>query len=489
MNLSDRLHCPDCRGRLVEASADGWRCSNCDRTIALVDGIVDLVSELQPLPQAADRYRGVTREQGLPGSGLPARIKSAAGGRWPTTLGDTIEFGCGLGQMTEAIVTAETIRSLLVVDTDLAMLRACRARIGDHKVGQDSAPTVLFAALGGGASAIRDAVADTVIGTTVLSAIGDTRAFLTMVHRILRTGGRALFVVPNRRYYQVVCLAIAEALTQRYARDGAWPDGCWTTMALLAETRRLLVHRGDLAFLGLLDEKHLFDSDAVEDLAKEVGFATAEMLPLDPDPVGGATFTRLCQDGGATDAFAREFGPLAATVGRPLLSLLSHQDSSAVSLLWLTKAAGPAVRIYTGRPAGPPVIHIASDSIVGGIMPRWSVELLARESPDGVSVTVGGWCLSNIDALWVRIGLDGVTQSTPVWRHRPDVHEVLNRARVWHPLNALCSGLGEDLLFPGVHPAEGSCALRLEIVLVGDLIVAGPAPERLIMDQPTVIAH
>ena len=310
-----------------------------------------------------------------------------------------------------------------------------------------------------------------------------------MVHRILRIGGRALFVVPNRRFHHVACLAAAEALTQRYARDGAWPEGSRGTMALLAHTRRLLVHRNDAALLSLLPEKHLFDSDALEDLAKEVGFATAEMLPLDPDPAGGETFTRLCQDAGAPDDFAREFGPLAATIGRPILGLLRYQDASAYSLLWLTKAAGPAVRIYAGRPAGPPVHHVGPDFIVGGVMPRWSVEVSARDTPAGVVVTVGGWCLSNIDVLWVRISLDGVARSTPVWRHRPDVHEVLNRSGVWHPLNALCSGMSEDLLFTDVHPDGDSCALRLEIVLAGDLTVSGPAPERLMMNQPMVIAH
>jgi SAM-dependent methyltransferase len=485
MTLSDRLHCPNCQGRLASASADRLVCSGCDRNIAVVDGIVDLLSEHLPLPAGSDRYRGVTREHGLLASYLPARIKSAAGSLWPAALGDTIEIGCGLGPMTQAILAGEAVRSLLVVDSDLAMLRACKAQAADLAAGR----SVSFAALCGDLAAIRDAVADTVIGATVLSGIGDTRAFLTAVHRMLKTAGRALFVVPNRRYHQAVCLAIAEALTQRFAREGAWPEGCWPALTLLGETRRLLVHQGDPGFLAGLDEKHLFDSDVLEDLGEQVGFASAEVIPLDPDVAGGQTITRLCQDAGAPDPFAREFGPLAATVGRPYLSLLDHQDASAFSLLWLTKAIGPTVQIFTNRPAGPPMVYVGADAVVGGVMPRWSVELLARDTPGGVVVTVGGWCLSNIDALWVRITLDLVARHAPVWRHRPDVHEVLNRARIYHPLNALCSGLESELLFPGVHPRDGGCPLRIEIVLTGGLVVTGPAPEWLIMDQPTVIAH
>jgi SAM-dependent methyltransferase len=453
--------------------------------IPVVDGIADFIGPLPTLAPGADRYRGISRTHGLLGADLPARIKAASGGRWPAALGDTLEFGCGLGSMTEAIITGETVRDLLVLDTDRTLLQACQARI----TTLDTDRPVAFAALADGVRPIRDAVADTVIGTVVLSGIDDTRGFLTMVHRVLRIGGRALFVVPNRRYHHGMCLAIAEALTQQYALTSAWPDGCGPAMTLLEETRRLLLHRGDRGFPHGLETKHLFDSDALEAMALEIGFASAEMIPLDPDPAGGETITRLCQDAGAADDFAQRFGPLAATIGRPYLSLLGDRDASAFSLLWLTKATGPAVRIYTGRPPGPRIVHVGSDAAVGGVMPRWSIELLARGTPEGVRVTVGGWCLTNIDALWVRITLDGVAQETPVWRHRPDVHEVLNRARVWHSLNALCSGLSGDLLFAGVHAEADSCALRVEIILTGGLIVTGPAPDRLPMNQQMVIGH
>jgi hypothetical protein len=415
-------------------------------------------------------------------SDLPARIKRSAGGRWPAGFGDAIEFGCDVGSMAHAMVCGQMFRSLLVVDTDLAPLQAYKGRIA----GLDASRPVLFAALGPDPGTIRDAVADTVIGTAVLAETVNLRAFLTTVHRILKIGGRAVFVVPNRRYHQAASLAMAEALAQRYARDGAWPEGCGRALALLGETRHSLVHRGDLHSL---EQQHFFDGDALEDLAQQIGFGTAEVLPLDPDPAGGDTITRLYLDAGASDDFAREFGPLAATVGRPYLSLLHYQDSSALSLLWLTKATAPAVRIFTDRTSGPPFVCRSPDATVGGMLPRWSIELLARDTPDGVILMLGGWCLSNIDTLWVRITLDGVAQQAPVWRHRPDVHEVLNRAGVYHVLNALCSGLEASLLFAGVHPRDNRCTLGIEVVLTGNLIVTGPAAETLMMDQPTVIAH
>jgi hypothetical protein len=482
MNLSDRLHCPDCRGRLTTDLAHEMRCSDCGRTVALVDGIADFGSERVPLTFGAEKHRGMERLYG-PASKLPTRIKSAAGARWPAGLGNVIEFGGSPGSMAEDIISGETVRSLVVVDADLSTLRACQGRIADLET---SCP-VLFATLGDGPTAIRDAVADTVVGTTKLAGLVNAHTFLTMVHRIMKTGGRALFVVPNRRYHQAICLAMAETLTQRYARDGTWPEGCGPALALLGEIRRLLV--SDLSFLNPPQTAQLFDSDDLEDLGKQAGFSSAEVIPLDPDRGGEQTITRLCKDAGATDDFAREFGPLAAAIGRPYLKLLNHHDASALSLLWLTKAIGPTVGIFSDRLAGTSSVHVDPDAAVGGTMPRWSVELLGRDSPDGVIVAVGGWCLSNIDAKWVRITLDSVAQQAPVGWPRPDVHEVLNRSRTFHSLNALCSGLDVNLLFAGVHPVDESCSLHVEIILAGDLIVTGPAPERLIMDQPTVIAY
>jgi SAM-dependent methyltransferase len=481
MNPSDRLHCPECRGRLSAIFAHEMRCSDCARTFALVDGIIDFVDGRLPL--ANEPYGSVTQE-GMLGLDLLTRIKSAAGSRWRGGLGDAIEFGCGAGSLTKAIVSGEGVRSLLIVDTDLTVLQACRRRIGDLEM----ACPVLFAALDGGLAAIRDAIVDTVASSSMLSGIADTRAFLTMVHRILKTGGRAMLVVPNRRYHQAISMAMAETLTQRYARDGAWPQGFGPALTLLQATRRLLV-LGDLAFLDSSEGKHLFASDVLEDLGKQIGFGSAEVIPLDPDPIGGETITRLCRAAGADDDFAKEFGPLAASVGRPYLSLLGHRDSSAFSLLWLTKANGPTVRVFSDRVVGPPPTKLAPDVAVGGMIPRWSIELVARDTPDGVIVAVGGWCLSNVDTKWVRLTLDGVARQAPVWRHRPDVHEVLNRTGAYHPLNALCSGLGCSLLFAGVHPADEGCRLLVEIVLAGDLNVTGPAPQTLPMDQPMVIEY
>jgi hypothetical protein len=114
---------------------------------------------------------------------------------------------------------------------------------------------------------------------------------------------------------------------------------------------------------------------------------------------------------------------------------------------------------------------------------------LAHDKPDGILVSVGGWCLCNTDVRWIRLTVDGVTGHVPVWRPRPDVHDVLNRGGLYHPLNTLCSGLADEVLFEGAHATDNACAFRLEIVLANGLVVTGPAPETLMINKQMVIAH
>src|ERR1700722_19754074 len=143
MNLSDRLHCPDCQGRLSAVFAHEMRCSDCARSVALVGGIGDFVSERLPLPPGADRHPPATRARGLTFD-LPTRIKNAAGRRWPAGLGDVIALGCGPGSMAEGVVSQEAVRSLLVVDTAVTAVQACDGRLANL----ETACPVLFAALG-----------------------------------------------------------------------------------------------------------------------------------------------------------------------------------------------------------------------------------------------------------------------------------------------------------------------------------------------------
>jgi ubiquinone/menaquinone biosynthesis C-methylase UbiE/uncharacterized protein YbaR (Trm112 family) len=496
MNLVDRLHCPRCKGRLTAIGAtiangfpgESLCCTSCDWAGPVAGGIADLLDQQAPAAVAYG-FDAPGRMEDPAADTLINRIRDAAGDRWPVSLGEVLELGCGSGPMTAGLVPGlnGAVQGLIATDSDLDRLRACRARL--VAAGLPAGAPALFARIGGQDDPIRDAVADTVAGATVLSAIDDVRTFLAMVHRVLRPGGRAFFILPNRRYHQALCHTIADVLVQMYARQGQWPAQADGVMHLLSDLRLRLVHQGDSAFLSQLSDKHLLDSDALEDLAKQIGFAGVDVIPLDPDPLGGEACRRLCQQAGIADDFAGELAALAMPAGARYFSLLSRQESSAFMLLWVTKGIGHTLRTFSAPP--PPVrVPLGQPELaLGGVPPRWSIELLARDSAAGIEVSLGGWALVNVDVVWVRVKLDGAARDAPVWRARPDVHEVLNGRGLYTALNTLCSGVEANLLFDGLHPRDGQCQLEVEIVLANGVVAKSPSPVALIMEQTLVVSH
>jgi len=493
MNPGDYLHCPRCKGRIapvLSASvAATLCCAECGWVIPIVDGIADFVGDPALPPTDPHRYDGDPRCDDTASADLLGRICAAAGDRWPVGLGDVLEFGCGSGQMTRILALAlnGAVRRMVVTDTAMDRVQACRERLVTTVPSVDEA--AVFATLSFHQDTVRDAVADTVVGATVLPRIGNVRAFLAMVHRVLKPGGRAMFVVPNRRYHQALSQVLAAALVRQFARHGVWPEQHHALLQVLAHTRQRLIHRDDAPFLSNLQDKHFFDSEALEDVALELGFATADTFPLDPDALGIGAVRRLCEEVGLPDALTAEMVPLAVSLGAPYFQLLAPRDQSASMLVWLTKGIGPSLRTFSPRPKPPAVEFARPDLALGGAPPRWSLELVAHDTQDGITVALGGWCLVNTDVSWVRLRLDGITRLAPVWRPRPDVYEALNSHGLYQPLNALCCGLQADLLFDGLHPVDNHCHLHLAIVLANGLIMEGPAPERLVMDKAFTIVQ
>jgi SAM-dependent methyltransferase len=480
MGLADVLSCPACQGRLAPAT-DGYHCADCQRPVATAGGIAILDEDGPGL------YTGDPNWNAAAWSDILTRVRAAAGTRWPHALGALLELGCGPGQMTTALLASAHVQSLTAIDSNSALVAACRDRLASMGLTSEQPP--VFAVATGRSATIRDASADTVIGMTLLPRAGDDKLILRTVHRALRPGGRAFFVLPNRRYWQALCSALADAIAQYPALDGQQPDINFEALALIARTRRLIIHRHDHAFLQTLQERQYGDSERMEDTAREIGFATAEALPLDPDPSGGESIRRALQAVGTDDATVRALVPLAASASHRYLELLSRQDSSASMLLWLTKADGPASAYFSAQPPPPPVPYLDPQSGVTSARPRWSLELLARPTETGIHLSLGGWCLAATDVRWVRVTLADTTLNASVWRPRQDVHAVMNQQGLYPPLNAICSGIEAEMVFEGLQPQDDRVPLRFDIVLANDLIVAGPAPDALVMNEPLVIAH
>jgi hypothetical protein len=257
------------------------------------------------------------------------------------------------------------------------------------------------------------------------------------------------------------------------------------------QTRRKQLNKSDIALLSQQEDRHLFNGEAIEDMALDLGFARAETVQAAPDRSGAATVRRLCEEAGASEPFRQLVAGLVASMGGRHMALLSDQDSGPDLLFCLTKGAGPRVHAFQAKAAPPAMLPPESDLdvVVGGVAPRWSMDLEIRPATRGVSLTLSGWCLVNADAIWVRVTLGGAARQAPIWVPRPDVHLAVNQAGLYTAWNALCCGVQADLPFDDLAVPEEGATLAVDIILGNGAMIRAPAPPRLRLEQKILIAQ
>ena len=475
MNVANKVHCPACRGRL-QVAGDRLACAGCAATVPVIDGIIDFVGGRASTTIDPAEHEALCGAEDATVDRRLAALQLHADGRWPTTLGSVLEVGCGTGLFSRAMLAQGLVQDAVLTDASFAMLGACRTRLRPL----DIAP-VTFATYSGRENAFRDAVFDTCLGASVLHHVLDVRGFLAGLFRTLKPGGRAFFLEPNLRFHRALMQTLADLLAQLQVRSPEFSLDRQKLHNVLAEARRVMLHQDDTAFLATLEDKHLFEAEALERMGLEIGFATAEALPTGPQPTGVACLSALCTQLEVGEALRREVLELLPAYATRYMNLLAPRDRSPTLLLWMEKQAGPQLRRFSAPAASEeaPYLQEVPPDLGGGLPPHWSMGLQARPTRTGIGLSLTGWCLVNADVRWVRVTLDGVAQQAPVWRPRPDVQQAMNGAGLYPAWNAFCSGLDADLAFDGVTPRGEGLELVVEIVLASGAVHRVHAPDRL----------
>ncbi|MDR3537761.1 MAG: class I SAM-dependent methyltransferase [Acetobacteraceae bacterium] len=486
--LLDKFHCPLCRGALRPFNADYLACRSCNEPVFVQNGVVDFVRGRFDTMLDADQY---DETHGVDDDRAAQRyqaIQRFAGDRWPESFGSVLEVGCGTGLFSRALLASGSARDAVLTDVSVAMLSACRDQLASR--GLLARIPVAFATYSGEENMFRDAVFDTCAGTSVLHHILDVRGFLAEVFRSLKPGGRALFLEPNLRFHRALMHTLADVVAQLQSRGDAFSQDRQKLHNVLSEGRRAMLHQGDLAFLVSLEDKHMFEADAFEQMGLELGFASAEALPCGVHATGVAVVSTLCSQLGVGDAVRRDVMQLLPAYASRYIGLLSPRDQSSMFLLWLEKGVGPQQRSFRGPEPDEEADFLAEvpPDPAGGLPRQWSFGLEARPTQDGIGLQLSGWCLVNADIRWLRITLEGVTRETPVWRPRPDVQNLVNGNGLYSAWNALCSGVDTELAFEGVAPSTDGLALAIEIELMSGHLIQVKTPERLPLGEPISIA-
>lgn len=103
--------------------------------------------------------------------------------------GRTLELGSGTGANLEHYTSAVT--ELVMTEPDPHMAKRLRARLDDER---PSAIAVEVAEIGAESLPFEDASFDTVVSTLVLCTVPDAPAAVGEAHRVLKPGGRLLFI-------------------------------------------------------------------------------------------------------------------------------------------------------------------------------------------------------------------------------------------------------------------------------------------------------
>ena len=127
-----------------------------------------------------DRLLAESEREGL--GELRSQLLGGAGGR-------TLELGSGTGANLEHYTSAVT--ELVMTEPDPHMAKRLRARLDDER---PSDVRVEVAEVGAESLPFEDASFDTVVSTLVLCTVPDAPAAVGEVHRVLKPGGRLLFL-------------------------------------------------------------------------------------------------------------------------------------------------------------------------------------------------------------------------------------------------------------------------------------------------------
>jgi SAM-dependent methyltransferase len=459
----NRFQCPRCKGALCAATPAQVACGACGTGFDATNGILDLASS-----DAAPREAGHKPAEEV---AWLDRIALAAGERWPETLGTVLQIGCG-GGLSSALIASGQTHELAIIDPSIASLNDDRTAV--ERAGLIDRVPVSFAACPPGAS-LRDVGFDTCISLTALEQSDNPRRLLAELFRCLKPGGRAILVASNQRYHRALGGTLADILALQIA-DNPAPD---------PDRDGLL---GQLALMRLADLQQgavraaLIDADAVRETALQQGFDTAAVLPLDPDPDGSAAAAALLQQQGAGPGYAAATLALLPGFRRRYFDLLHPSDRSSAALLWLTKPVGPRLRTFRALPQARPLSVAPGHemaSLAGGLPVRCWLDLLARRSPNGLTLTIVGWCLASVDILAARVIIDGSAGEAAVWCDRSDVQQTLNGAGLYPAWNALCSGVDATLYYAGLCPEGDHPTLSVQLLISNGSIAELPCTGRI----------
>jgi 2-polyprenyl-3-methyl-5-hydroxy-6-metoxy-1,4-benzoquinol methylase len=455
----DLYQCPKCQGALASLDVAAIGCASCGTSVAVVDGVVDFVSGQARSTLDDIDYDEYYRIDDGYSDTLVRNIKAYSGARWPAKLGVTLEVGCGTGGFSRALLGVEAPERLVLSDVSTKMLRICRGHL--DRLGLRADRRVSFATYSAVERCFRSEAFDACVGTSVVHHVADVRGFMLDLWRLLKPGGRAFFLEPNRRFHDALLATLAD-IVAAYLRQGVdlTDQDLHRIVNWMGEVRCNMLHADDLEYLATREDKHLFRVEDIEAFGRQAGFEVSEALNCGPDPSGKYTASVYLGQSGVGPGRLDEILNLMPAYQDRYFSLLNPQDTSPSYIVYFAKPAeGSAVppMMAPAPGAGTPTPPTREQ-----LMLRHHIGLTASKAASGgLSIAVDGWCVAGVGIRSIRLRAGDEFRQLPVMHPRLDVQVVVNGNGSYPPLNALCSGVRDTVEFPQRNDIE----LAIEAVL------------------------
>ena len=155
-------------------------------------------------------------------------------------------------------------------------------------------------------------------------------------------------------------------------------------------------------------------------MARAAGFTRVEVVPFGLDRTGEQTLRTYLRQVEVDEKLLDEICLALPRHGERYLSKLKPDDLSPSYLFYFANDGSTEDRDW---------------------VPRFHFDF--ERSSKGVRVQ--GWCMASVPLKWVIVDVAGQAHRLPIWRPRPDVQSIANENAHYPAINALCSGVSEEI--------------------------------------------
>jgi ubiquinone/menaquinone biosynthesis C-methylase UbiE len=303
------LRCPKCTGKLtVSPVADSLTCHSCGQHISGAGGIVDFVQGKTDTALDVTLYDQQKRVGIAASNALFQHLKQSSNGAIGDHLGTVLEIGAGTGLLTLGMLANSRFDLAVVTDISHQMLTLLRSRM-PPEINKN----VVFATFSGTEPVFADNTIDLCIANSVLHHMPDYQAFLSVMAKALKPGGRAIFVEPSAVYHDIMSRALSDSLCTLLAQVPASqlnPRDITSLAAWISDVRFRLAFPDDTLSISRLEDKHFFSRLSLAETAKAAAFSRVRVTPNYIDVNGALGAQEYMRELGLTPEFQERLTPL-----------------------------------------------------------------------------------------------------------------------------------------------------------------------------------